>query len=327
MVQAIAGSSRPHAAFAAHAAARRARAHPGSAACARVRCAPGHGRPASDMSQNPPNTILEANKFDGTNYFNWLRNLRIVLDFENQTYVLDKSLPWTLLEGFLPGERLTFEKFTQWPEYEKYEDVWSIMHRMKELYAVPDWHIRYTVTKALFGTRMIEGSSVREHGVMMLSLVERLKDLEADFKNKEAYVDVIRQSLSPSYDQFIINYNMNGLEKSLHELINMLVQYETTNEKSAPSVLVGEVSTSKARAKDAGREKRKKDETSSTAASISSVPVTPPGRGKGKRKRVKMRREKSKQESLLRLSDSRAVAAKTRDLVRLNGDHVRIVSM
>ncbi|KAL0324659.1 UNVERIFIED_CONTAM: hypothetical protein Scaly_2433000 [Sesamum calycinum] len=192
------------------------------------------------MSQNPFNTILEANKFDGTNYSNWLRNLRIVLDFENQTYVLDKSLPQTLPEG--PGERLTFEKFTQWHEdnrkvrsivlssmsneiqkqYERYEDVWSIMHRMKELCPVPDRHIRYAVTKAFFGARMIEGSS-----------------------------------------------------------------YEATIEKSAPSVLVGEVSTSKAKGKDAGREKRKKDETSSTATSTSSVPVTPLGGGKGKRKRVR----------------------------------------
>ncbi|KAL0282775.1 UNVERIFIED_CONTAM: hypothetical protein Sangu_2932200 [Sesamum angustifolium] len=131
------------------------------------------------MSQNQPNTILEANKFDGTNYSNWLRNLRIVLDFENQTYVLDKSLPQPLPEGFLPRERLTFEKFTQWHEdnqkvrsivlssmsnesqkqYERYEDVCSIMRRMKELYAVPDRHIRYAVTKAFFDARMIEDHS------------------------------------------------------------------------------------------------------------------------------------------------------------------------
>ncbi|KAL0329162.1 UNVERIFIED_CONTAM: hypothetical protein Sradi_4902900, partial [Sesamum radiatum] len=110
------------------------------------------------------------------------------------------------------------------------------MHRMKELYAVPDPHIRYAVTKTFFGARMIEGSSVREHGVMMLSLVEKIKDLQADLEKEETYVDVILQSLPPSYDQFIINYNMNGLEKSLHELINILVQYEATIEKSTPSL-------------------------------------------------------------------------------------------
>ncbi|KAL0463276.1 UNVERIFIED_CONTAM: hypothetical protein Slati_0215200 [Sesamum latifolium] len=68
---------------------------------------------------------------------------------------------------------------------------------------------------------------------------------------------------------------MNGLEESLHELINMLVQYEVTIEKSAPLVLVGEPSTSKAKGKVAGREKRKKDEMSSIAVSTPSAPVTP----------------------------------------------------
>ncbi|KAL0455635.1 UNVERIFIED_CONTAM: hypothetical protein Slati_0902700 [Sesamum latifolium] len=228
------------------------------------------------MCQNLLNSILKANKFDGTNYSNWLRNLRIALDFENQIYVLDKSLPWTLPEGFLPGESLTFEKFTQWHEdnqkvrnivlssmsnkiqkqCERYEDIWSIMHRMEEFYAVPNQHIRYAVTKAFFSVKMIEGSSIREHGVMMLSLVEKLKDLQANFEKEETYVDVIIQSLPLSFDEFIINYNMNGLKKNLHELISMLVQYETTIEKSAPSVLVGEDSTSKAKGKVVGREKR-----------------------------------------------------------------------
>ncbi|KAL0284394.1 UNVERIFIED_CONTAM: hypothetical protein Sangu_2473600 [Sesamum angustifolium] len=119
----------------------------------------------------------------------------------------------------------------------------------------------------------------------MLSLVKKLKDLQADFDKEETYIDVILQSLLPSYDQFIINYNMNGLEKGLHELINMLVQYEATIEKSTPSVLVGEASTSKVKGKVAGREKRKKDEMSSTTACTSSVSITPLGgvkeRGRG----------------------------------------------
>ncbi|KAL0394688.1 UNVERIFIED_CONTAM: hypothetical protein Slati_4435000 [Sesamum latifolium] len=105
------------------------------------------------------------------------------------------------------------------------------MHRMKELYAVPDRHIKYAMTNAFFGARMNEGLSVREHGVMMLSLVEKLKYLQTDFEKVEKYVDVILQSLPPSFNQFIINYNRNMLEKSLHELINLLVQYEAPIEK------------------------------------------------------------------------------------------------
>ncbi|KAL0420357.1 UNVERIFIED_CONTAM: hypothetical protein Slati_3058600 [Sesamum latifolium] len=93
--------------------------------------------------------------------------------------------------------------------------------------------------KAFFSMRMIKGSSVREHGVMMLSLVEKLKDLQADFEEEEM------------------------LEESLHELIDMFVQYKVTIEKSAPWVLVGEASTSKVKGKVARRKERKKDKTSS----------------------------------------------------------------
>ncbi|KAL0345763.1 UNVERIFIED_CONTAM: hypothetical protein Sradi_4407600 [Sesamum radiatum] len=97
---------------------------------------------------------------------------------------------------------------------------------------------------------MIQGFSVREHRVMMLSLVEKLKDLQTDFEGDETYVDMILQSLLPSFYQFIINYNMNRLEKSFHEFANMLVQYKAIIENFATSVLMGEASTSKAKSKD-----------------------------------------------------------------------------
>ncbi|KAL0439930.1 UNVERIFIED_CONTAM: hypothetical protein Slati_2476000 [Sesamum latifolium] len=119
--------------------------------------------------------------------------------------------------------------------------MFSIMLRIKEVYAVPDRHIRYAAIKAFFGTKMAEGSSVQSRRVKMLSLVEKLEDLKAGLEN-DTYIDVILQSLPPSYDPFIVNYNMNGLEKSIHELINMLVQYEAMTHKSEPAVLIGEAS-------------------------------------------------------------------------------------
>ncbi|KAL0445464.1 UNVERIFIED_CONTAM: hypothetical protein Slati_2269100, partial [Sesamum latifolium] len=96
--------------------------------------------------------------------------------------------------------------------YVRLDDVPSIILRMKEVYAVPDRHIRYAARKAFFGTKMTEGSSVQSHGVKMLSLVEKIEDLKAGLEN-DAYIDVILQSLPPSYDPFIVNYNMNGLDK------------------------------------------------------------------------------------------------------------------
>ncbi|KAL0455308.1 UNVERIFIED_CONTAM: hypothetical protein Slati_0870000 [Sesamum latifolium] len=168
-------------------------------------------------------------------------------------------------------------------QYDRLEDVPSIMLRMKDVYAVPDRHIRYAAIKAFFGTKMAEGSSVQSHGVKILSLMEKLEDLKAGLNN-DTYIDVILQSLPSSYDPFIVNYNMNGLEKSIHELINMLVQYEATTHKSEPAVLVGEASTPKrkARVPDAGRGRRKGTAVTATASTGGAPPAAPKGKGKGK---------------------------------------------
>ncbi|KAL0455153.1 UNVERIFIED_CONTAM: hypothetical protein Slati_0854500, partial [Sesamum latifolium] len=213
---------------------------------------------------------------------------------------LGQATPAALPEGTSPEERLTFQKWHKdnrkvrsiilasmtneiQKQYDRLDDVPSRMLRTKEVYAVPDRHIRYAAIKALFGTKMTKGSSVQSHRVKMLSLVEKFEDLKAGLNN-DTYIDVIFQSLPQSYDPFIVNYNMNGLEKSTHELINMLVQYEVTIHKSEPAVLVGEASTSKAKGKGARRWKRKKGKGMAVRATASTrgAPAAPTGKGKGR---------------------------------------------
>ncbi|KAL0307581.1 UNVERIFIED_CONTAM: hypothetical protein Sangu_3022500 [Sesamum angustifolium] len=99
------------------------------------------------MSKNPLTTILEVNIFNGTNYNDWLRNLRIILDFENQAYVLDRFLPRALPERSTHQERLTFDKWHEdnrkvhsivlvpmtndiKKQYDMHDDVQLIMLRM-----------------------------------------------------------------------------------------------------------------------------------------------------------------------------------------------------
>ncbi|KAL0405516.1 UNVERIFIED_CONTAM: hypothetical protein Slati_3865500 [Sesamum latifolium] len=152
------------------------------------------------MSKNPLSMILETNKFNGTSYNVWLRNLRIIFDFENQGYVLNKPPPSALPEDSSPEEHLTFEKWHEdnrkvcniilasmskdiQKQYDRLGDVSSIMLRMSDVYAVPDRHIRYAATKAFFGTKLTEGSCIQTHGVKMLSLVEKLEDLKAGLDN------------------------------------------------------------------------------------------------------------------------------------------------
>ncbi|KAL0284945.1 UNVERIFIED_CONTAM: hypothetical protein Scaly_2833700 [Sesamum calycinum] len=101
-------------------------------------------------------------------------------------------------------------------QYDKLDNIAPIMLFTKDVYAVSDKYIKYASTKVFLGP-MADGSSVQEHGVEMLSLVEKLENLKVGLYN-DTYKYVILQSLPPPYEPFIINYNMNGLEKSIHML-------------------------------------------------------------------------------------------------------------
>ncbi|KAL0391214.1 UNVERIFIED_CONTAM: Retrovirus-related Pol polyprotein from transposon TNT 1-94 [Sesamum calycinum] len=175
-------------------------------------------------------------------------------------------------------------------QFDRLDDVASILQRIKEVYAIQDRHTRYVAIKEFFRAKRTKGSSVQVHGVNMLSLMEKVEDLKARLEN-DTYIDVILQSLPPSYDPFIVNFNMNGLEKSINELINML-------EKG----------------KRVGRWKRKKGKAMAkiviVAKDAKSAPVAPVGMGKERRGWVLQRSRKlSKDEVVLRFGDGKAVAA------------------
>ncbi|KAL0283108.1 UNVERIFIED_CONTAM: hypothetical protein Sangu_2910500 [Sesamum angustifolium] len=74
----------------------------------------------------------------------------------------------------------------------------------------------------------------------------------------------------------------------------MLVQYEATNHKSAPTVLVCEASTSKVKSKRARccRRKKRKGKVVAATASAKGAPTTTIGKGKGKGKVGGSRRSK-----------------------------------
>ncbi|KAL0286263.1 UNVERIFIED_CONTAM: hypothetical protein Sangu_2741100, partial [Sesamum angustifolium] len=77
------------------------------------------------MSKNPLTVILDNNKFNGTNYTDWLRNMRIVLDYKNQGYIMDKPLPQTLPDRSSSEERETFERW--------YADHRKVLQRSRKL--------------------------------------------------------------------------------------------------------------------------------------------------------------------------------------------------
>ncbi|KAL0345940.1 UNVERIFIED_CONTAM: hypothetical protein Sradi_4425300 [Sesamum radiatum] len=130
---------------------------------------------------------------------------------------------------------------------------------------------------------MAEGSSIHDHCVQMLSFVEKVENLKAGIKN-DTYIDVFLQSFPPSYDPFIVNFNMNELEKFILELINLLVQFEATIKRSEPTVILGKASTFKKRKKAQCWKKKKSNAKGPLLVSKPVVKV--PAVGKGKKKKV-----------------------------------------
>ncbi|KAL0401858.1 UNVERIFIED_CONTAM: Single-stranded DNA-binding protein WHY2, mitochondrial [Sesamum latifolium] len=144
-------------------------------------------------------SVREGPKFEG-------KHIRFIYNIDDEIEN-EEDLPKTLPEGSTTKESRAFEKLHAdhrqvhsivlasitneiQKQYERIDDVGSIMLRMQQVYAVLDRHLRYVAMKAFFGVKMIEGSSVQSDGVMMLSIVEKLKDLHADLE-KEMYIDVV----------------------------------------------------------------------------------------------------------------------------------------
>jgi hypothetical protein len=69
--------------------------------------------------------------------------------------------------------------------------------------------------------KLAEDSPISPHVTMIMGYIETLTKLGCEIKDDLA-TDVILQSLSVSYESFIMNFHMNGIEKIVTELHGML---------------------------------------------------------------------------------------------------------
>jgi hypothetical protein len=89
---------------------------------------------------------------------------------------------------------------------------------------------RYNISKVLFACKLAEGSLVSPHVTKMMGYIETLAKLGCELKDDLA-TDVILQSLPASYESFIMNFHMNGMEKIVAELHGMLKTVEDSIKK------------------------------------------------------------------------------------------------
>jgi gag-polypeptide of LTR copia-type len=200
-------------------------------------------------------TLLEKEKLkpDGTNFTDWFRALTIVLRREKREYALHTPVPAQ------PAIGCTAEELTKYNKHKEDElDVQSLLvgimgpelqrrfmdtktydmcEQLKNMFQEQARVEKFKVTRSLLSHKMTEGGSIGSHMLRMTSDVEQLEKLNSPL-SKEFATDIILNSLPPSYSNFIMNYHMLGMDKSLQELQGMLRIAEVDMKKSSSVLMV-----------------------------------------------------------------------------------------
>lgn len=161
----------------------------------------------------------------------------MALRFENKEYVLDKELIEVDPDTPTPEEYASYKKHyddatkvacimvaTMTPELQIfYEDYWPYeMHKdLAEKFRKRACVEKCEVVRALMTCRLKDEESVCTHVQSMQGYVERLQKLNMQI-DEELAIDMVLNSLSSCYDQFVLAYHLNNTQTSLAELHNML---------------------------------------------------------------------------------------------------------
>jgi hypothetical protein len=96
---------------------------------------------------------------------------------------------------------------------------------------------RYNILKALFTCKLTEVSPISPHVIKMMGYIETLTKLGCEIKD-DLTTDVILQLLPVSYESFIMNFHMKGMEKTMTELHEMLKTTEDSIKKNPNHVMM-----------------------------------------------------------------------------------------
>ena len=79
--------------------------------------------------------------------------------------------------------------------------------------------------------KMEENRSTSEHVLRLSEYYNRLNQVGVNLPD-DSVIDRVLQSLPPSYKGFVMNYNMQGMDKTIPELFAMLKAAEVEIKKS-----------------------------------------------------------------------------------------------
>ena len=214
------------------------------------------------ISYNLINLILTINKLIGPNYVDWKRNLDIVLTSE--------EIKWVIKEISLstPNEHSTQEEKDNYHSWQRADQktkciilgsldnvlqhqhvfmptTYDILVSLHEMFGGKGRPTKQVALKAIMDTKILEGTPIRDHMIRMIRLFNQMKII-GDKMNGETQVDTFLETLSDSFKQFKLNYNMNKMVMSLIELMRELQMVEgiLKDQKGIHMVVKGSSSSS-----------------------------------------------------------------------------------
>src|SRR3989337_840571 len=212
------------------------------------------------------NVFLEKAKLkdDGSNYTDWVRNLRIILIAAQKNYVPEAPLGakpaagatpdvlnvWqakaddnsivqcAMLYGLESGLQRRFEHHGAYEMFQELKLIFQANARVE----------RYKVSNKFYSCKMEENSSVSEHILRISGYHNRLTQLGVNLPD-DSVIDRVLQSLPPSYKGFVMNYNMQGMTKMIPELFAMLKSAEVVIKKEHQVLMVNKTTSFKKKGK------------------------------------------------------------------------------
>ncbi|KAJ9558403.1 hypothetical protein OSB04_013017 [Centaurea solstitialis] len=242
-------------------------------------------------------SILEKDKLTGSNFLDWERNLMIVLRHERKWYVLEEPLGEAPPANAPAAARNAHKKHsddlldvaclmlaTMSPDLQAgliNTNAYDMIRQLRDMFQTQARTERYDATKAFNECKMVKGTSVSDHVMKMKRHLDHLERLGHPVPLQLA-TDTILNSLSEDYRPFVVNYNMNNMEKTIAELHSMLKTAELNmgNKNKTKDVLM---------VKDGGvKKKNGHASTSKGKGPVQAIQSAPKkGKGKGKGKKVK----------------------------------------
>src|SRR5215216_4372983 len=107
---------------------------------------------------------------------------------------------------------------------------------------------RYDVSNKLYCCKMEENSSISEPILRMSGYHNHLTQLGLELPD-DCVIDRDLQSLPPSYKGFVMNYNIQGMEKTIPELFAMIKAVEVEVNKEHQVLMVNKTTSFKKKGK------------------------------------------------------------------------------